>query len=183
MKYTDFSAFEAVISFNSTVLEPVEFVASGTGIRRSIRVEKPWNPADTIGVLSDIWFYTALGNSECSAVKIESFKWASNLRCDISTVDAGFCLEDVCKEGGLRLIDPHGAVQLRSIVPNPASDIACVELNIIEAGQTKIQLVNTTGETVRVLAEGELLPGCRFWRSMCGTLAQECILCRLSHRQ
>jgi hypothetical protein len=134
-------------------------IFTGSGKIRSFVVSMPWDKNARLGVLSDIWFYSALGDSECSAVNVKSFKWTGSLPCAVEKRHGEFCLIGVCKDGGPRLIDPKGKVELRSVRPNPFDDKAEIELFVIEKGRTKLRVLSTLGETVAVVVDASLPEG------------------------
>jgi hypothetical protein len=64
-----------------------------------------------------------------------------------------------CDVGGRRLfLDAEGAA-ITAIRPTPARDIATVDLRILEAGRTRLEIVDPLGRRVSSLVDGTFLPG------------------------
>ena len=65
-----------------------------------------------------------------------------------------FKILGICPEGGKRLLNPEGDVQLFSINPNPASEAVDIEIELIENGRTQLILSNIFGERIQTLLDG-----------------------------
>ena len=59
---------------------------------------------------------------------------------DIKTENGTFKLLGICREGGTRLFNPTGKVEIMQINPNPASDDIEISFNLIENGTSTISV-------------------------------------------
>jgi hypothetical protein len=58
--------------------------------------------------------------------------------------------------GGFTGVEEVNAVEFATVYPNPTSDLATVEFNIVEASNVSIQVMNTLGQVVYVNNMGEI---------------------------
>ncbi|TAL67154.1 MAG: DUF2341 domain-containing protein [Bacteroidetes bacterium] len=153
------NAFEATIRMNKNLLKPVNVNPGSMNIinnYREISVSGSWK--DTNGILYNFRFIPALGDSECTDIEIIKFRWLNGLT-NMDIISGRFCLVDVCKEGGLRLIEGTTQSYLKQSLPEPAIERAVIEFSLIEEGHTKLYLSDIQGRCRAVLFDKEILPG------------------------
>ncbi len=146
-------AFEAVVTMNRTLLKPVSIADSCVtlaGDTREVRLYGVWNSPN--GILCNMEFIPALGDSVCTDMKISSFKWLNGLS-NVNLIDGRFCLVDVCYEGGARLFDDDNKLTL-SVSPVPSGETINVVYGVIEEGDTKLILYDCLGNEAARLDEG-----------------------------
>lgn len=112
------------------------------------------------GVLTEAGMIVALGDSESTALVLESFIWLdSGSQIATTTIDGEFRLEGICRDGGRRLVTTRGELALRPVRPNPVGDYAEIEYEIVEDGRTRLYLVDATGRYLLTLVDQSLSPG------------------------
>ncbi len=119
-----FTGFEAVIRFNATVLLPENFdfedVLFEDGYR-SIRIRGDVGRDFPVkGVLRDMEFFTAAGNSTSTQVEIAEFKWFGSY-CVPKTETTDGCIEirDICGDFPV-VVYPVDTVRFSILSPSPA---------------------------------------------------------------
>jgi hypothetical protein len=102
-----------------------------------------------------------LGMSDTTPLSITSFDLidgqGQTADCDANTDNGLFHVLGVCDQGGPRLINPDGQVQITS--PNSAAGTGNVEIRTTEIGTTRLLLTNGLGQTVLKVLDGEVDPG------------------------
>jgi hypothetical protein len=110
------------------------------------------------GLLALLPFEAALGNDTATALipeQVESVDGPVAL-----TSSAGyFHLNGICREGGLRLLDPDGRIALHPNTPNPFNPLTLIDYEVIETAHTRLSVVDRTGRTVATLVNGMIAPG------------------------
>jgi hypothetical protein len=144
-------AFEAKIRMNRTLLKPLNIDAADVSIsgdKRDIIIKGKWDRPD--GVLFNMEFLPALGDSVCTALEIAGFKWLNGLS-NVELIDGRFCLIDVCYEGGARLFDDDYKISLSQSRPNPAAYEAELDFELIEDAPSSLILTDITGRELKTL--------------------------------
>ncbi|MBM2816750.1 MAG: hypothetical protein HW421_3512 [Ignavibacteria bacterium] len=72
-----------------------------------------------------------------------------------------FALIDVCMEGGPRLINALGKVDLLQPRPNPSHQSCELEFETSEVGNTQLTIVNSIGIKIATIFNGDIVPGRR----------------------
>lgn len=107
------------------------------------------------------------GNDSCTSVAMDSLKANGNTTDIVIGQEVGvFCVNDLCYEGGVRLIDL--SVELSATVKyinNNITDELNIELNIIEKGITEISIFDFNGRKIKVLLNQEIPIGINNLRS------------------
>lgn len=148
IKDGDTLSFTAIITYNPTILSPIDYTPQTIISDIEAKIEIPGICNNPSGELQSIKFLVLLGNDTCSPVFIESFVWDKpNVKG--SLIHGKVCVEDICKEGGTRLYNPNGEIKIYSIAPTPASDIITIEFSIAEKGETKLELYNALGVLIK----------------------------------
>ncbi len=145
--------YTAYISFNKTLLLPssnYEVIAEDN-FDKSIMVKG--TRTDTLGLLANIVFTSAWGNSVCTDVVIDSVVW------DVDTIyqdyESGvFCLVELCEAAGIRLFYSDGILRLEQNRPNPFDGTTVIEFETIEKGSTTLILSDVMGRVVSRLYSG-----------------------------
>jgi len=159
-------SFTAVISFNKTLLIPTG-PPSDPGATMSMSVGSTDNVVTYTdatsqtaagSVIANLPFIAALGNDSCTAVTIQSFKWAAN-NISVTLQDGKFCDTDLCQQGGTRLIDPDGTVSISAPRPNPAYSSVQIDYRLIEHGKTTLIISDLLGREVLRLVDSDQEPG------------------------
>lgn len=135
------------VKFNQTLLSPVDYEFSVEDVNTSV-IHMKGVKIDSLKpeVLVNIRFIVGLGNQRKCDLSISNTKIYPY--AEISSENGVFNLLGVCEEGGERLLNPYSTVQISSIRPNPANEIINFEVNLTEYGETKIYLLDPTGNTV-----------------------------------
>ncbi len=144
------SGFDARIKFNSTVMYPVNLnaeVNQGEGTLSLINLDI--NSGDT---LITIQFQTLLGNKETSNIEFCEFS-PSDADLIINVENGSITITDLCEQGGTRLFNPDGEVGISSLSPNPAEDKLQITLDLLEKGETKLEIYNSIGKLAKVIIE------------------------------
>lgn len=109
-------------------------------------------------IVASLRFYAGLTNDSTSELVIDSIA-AVDGEADINVIDGQFFLTGICYEGGVRLLNPSGRIALAIPRPHPAEDIVEIDVETVEAGRTRLEVVDLVGRTVAVAFDGELESG------------------------
>lgn len=154
-------SFEAKIKYNTTVLQPVNYIPECNlleGNECIITVNGQMN--DSSGILSNMDFIVRLGSVENSPLIIESFKWVNHDDVIVLKQDGELEVLGICREGDtLRTVKKTIKAGLYASLPEPASDETLINYSLSETGYTKISLINSLGREIAVLNEGIAEPG------------------------
>ncbi len=149
MRESGITGYQAQFRYNVTLLFPV-FQFDNDSIFDNERIMQisntlPDNFTNDNFILKEMKFVAALGNSECTLMKLDTVIWLGG-PYDIIQEDGNFCLKNVCYEGGARLLNPNNKVELLQISPNPNDGNLAVELNLIEEGSSTLSIYNSNGQ-------------------------------------
>lgn len=154
------SEFSAYFTFNRSVLLPTGNFApmGGNGNLRHIRIDGILE--DTLGLIAEPSFITALGDSECSDVLLDSVIF-KNAPVILTSNNSVVCLLDLCNAGGAtRLFSAEsGEIFLEQNRPNPFMGKTEIRFSILEPGPAKIFITDAVGRLVDVIYEGLTDPG------------------------
>lgn len=110
------------------------------------------------GLATTLTFSTAWGNDTASFVQIDSLTFSDTLT--FRTVGGAVILSDVCKQGGEARLVKLGAQAVGiTFGPNPARDMAQLQISAAEDGLTTVQLFAVSGEHISTLLHAHLRPG------------------------
>ncbi|MEI6090854.1 MAG: FISUMP domain-containing protein [bacterium] len=139
--------FSATIRFQKTILTPLK-----KSERNIINDSIYTNIKGSFGKtqeLAQIPVMAGLGLVEETSLDIVDFiltdASGNKVDVDLETTSGKFKLLGICEEGGTRLINPIGKVEILQIIPNPASDNLEINLNLIEDGVTTLSVLNSNG--------------------------------------
>ncbi len=154
------TGFNSSLTFNSTLLEPIEenYPGTITGSTRSITLSLPSAVVSADSIIKKIKFRVGLGNDTLSGLKLENIVPQGKGRIVIADEPSVFTLRGYCKEGGNRLFESENRLQFALLVPNPTKGSAKAEFEVIENGLHKLTLVDISGRTVLVIFERNLTP-------------------------
>lgn len=147
--------FETEIEFNATMLYPMS-VTLGEIISYQINngiglIKLKFPPKTEINTeVTSIKFKTLLGNKVLTGLKALNYK---SIGEDIAVnfEDGEFNSMGICYADGARLINPYGIINLGIARPNPVTDVAFVDLELIEKDHTKLTLYSSTGVKLETL--------------------------------
>jgi hypothetical protein len=144
--------FKAIFRYNVTLLAPI-FNSDFDSIineERNMQVTGniPINFSTDNYLLKEMKFIAGLGNSECTVMKLDTVIWLGG-PYSVEKEDGRFCLNNICPEGGNRLINPNGKIAITSIKPNPSDNEIEVKLELLETSGYKLTIVNCNGQTVK----------------------------------
>ena len=149
MRQSGITGYKAQFRYNATLLFPTFYVDNDSIFdnERIMQISNtlPDNFPNDNFILKEMKFVAALGNSECTLMKLDTVIWLGG-PYDIIKEDGKFCLKNVCYEGGPRLINPNNKVELLQISPNPNDGNLAVELNLIEEGLSTLSIYNSDGQ-------------------------------------
>ncbi len=139
------------LKFNSTILEPIDFPNAKFEEKSRIIEFKGIDVNPINEIIAKVKFKAGLGNAEhCGLVLQNATTDSFDVHFDLK--NGLFELSDICKDGGSRLIDFNtNQGGIISITPNPANEIAKLNVGFIEKSQTKISVVDLSGSIVMTL--------------------------------
>lgn len=112
----------------------------------------------TDSVIASLRFYAGLAKDSISYLILDT-AYSLDGASEIQRLPGTFRLTGICYEGGVRLLNPSGKIAIAPPRPNPASDVAEIDIETVEAGRTFVEVVDALGRTVAVPFDGELTPG------------------------
>ncbi|MEP7217518.1 MAG: hypothetical protein ABI876_01310 [Bacteroidota bacterium] len=154
------SSFIGRLRFNRTMLMPAGATPRGVidGDDRVIEISGNLPPGIVSTDLLLLDFIATLGDARFTRLRLESFVWEDSTLKTIM-LDGEFYLSGICITNGDRLIRGTRDVMLKPIRPNPASEQAEVEYEVIESGGTQLYIADLFGRPVRRLLDGGVAPG------------------------
>jgi hypothetical protein len=148
------------VHFNRSLLVPTTSLSfdSLTPFLRFVTFGNTLNIAGTITELPGIEFTATLGDTSATPIVIDSFTWGK-FPIEYIGHNGLFILADICYQGGERLTDTKGLVNISVPNPNPSNELTRIRFSTIETGRTRVYLTDITGNIIRTLADGEFKPG------------------------
>jgi len=157
---TDVTSIHADMLVNASILQPSGSLPAGTldstGRIRRIPVVIPI-PQGTDSLAMTLQFTTTWGNDTMSVIGLSNFSQVDSLR--VLVREGGVILDDLCKQGGVRLfqLQPNAAGIVAS--PQPTSGNAMLDIEVVERGMTIVELVDLQGRMISTLVQRSLVPG------------------------
>ncbi|MDZ4745401.1 MAG: choice-of-anchor D domain-containing protein [bacterium] len=151
------TSFTGRLRYNATMLRPLSPLVPGpfTGIDAVVDVSMPAIP-NANGVLTTLQFRIALGNDSVCVLALENMQ-AVGGNVAFMTEDGLFTLDEICREGGARLLNPNGLIDLTSVSPNPIlNGFTDVTIELSETGHTTLSLSDLQGRAVKTFLDGNL---------------------------
>ena len=140
------------LSFNSTLLLPLDIATKKIDVTTSKIILDSLLLKNAVGdTLTKVRFKVGLGNSDFCDLTLSNVETLGG-SADISIQNGKFMLLGVCPEGGKRLINPNGKIQITSVKPNPAEDKIEVEVELLELSGYKLSIMNSNGQSVREIS-------------------------------
>lgn len=147
--------FEAKIRFQNTIIAPIN--NSNWTVSNDSTYLTITGKFGTTTDIAQIPVIAGLGSIQSTSVDIVEFVLkddAGNLvEYDFESESGTFTLLGICPEGGNRLINPTGKINIASIKPNPSDNEIAVELQLVEKTGYKLIIVNSNGQTVREITK------------------------------
>jgi|GEM_PF-1917479 len=151
------TAFRLTLKYNRTLLRPMfEGLHSASGDQKSSVISLPAIAGD--GLLALLRFEAALGNDTATALIPEHVESVGG-PVALTAYGGYFHLDGICREGGLRLLDPDGRIALHPNTPNPFNPLTLIDYEVIETAHTRLSVVDRAGRTVTTLVDGTIAPG------------------------
>lgn len=158
--------FSCTLSFDASMLLPIQIVApEGTlplgtidGTRRVVRFESERLPVgDTLIILQ---FATMLGSDSIVRVNIDSLNFTST-GCPVTIKADSVTIKfiDLCTAGNATRLLANSPVTQITVLPNPADEIANIQITLAEDTPVSISLHDALGREVIVKNTGVLLRG------------------------
>ena len=98
-----------------------------------------------------------LGNVVTTPLTIDSFAF-TDARVLVTTIDGAVRI-GICNEGGARLVDATGKIDLVRNHPDPFNAQTVIEYEIIEDGPTRIDIMDMLGRIVATPVNASIPPG------------------------
>ena len=149
--------FSATLIAHRDLLYPIDGTPAGIvqGSERVVPVQI--SPADTTGKLAALRFLVMLGPVDTTSLRLEGAAFGPG-RVIVRAVP-GRLRVAICREGGERLFDATGRVELLQNRPNPFNAMTSIDYETIERGTTRLEVLDMLGRTVAVLVDGIFEPG------------------------
>lgn len=161
MNLTQVSQIEARLRVNGRILTPTAGTPMGSYGLDGMRVFTVTVPIkQTDSVATTLHFLTSWGNDTSSVIYVDSLIYADTLV--FKTINGEVVLSDICRQGGARLLNlkPQGAGV--RIAPQPASGSTTAVISIVEAGRTKLELIDINGSLVVTVVDRVMQGGSWF---------------------
>lgn len=157
------TGYTATIRYNATLLEPIEPEISQEPdiIENNERIMNVLLPVDSDGdgVLTTMKFRVGLGNGTASPLLLENTAPVGTGKMIVYEESAEFTLTGVCNEGGERLFDSDGIIELMQNRPNPFTNSTELVFSIAEKGITKLYICDMLGNVVKTIISKSLAAG------------------------
>lgn len=155
------SEFEATISYNSSVLQPIDLIPeTNQGGTTDYKISLHGKAIDSAGVIARPKFLVRLGDIESTPLIIESFEWIESRNVKIFKQNGTLTILGICKEGDTtRFVHKTRPAGIQSIIPNPASDYIQINYSIREEAYTKMSLYNNLGREIMIISDKIMKPG------------------------
>lgn len=158
---TNVTQLQTILLVNGTILTPTSGTPMGTfrtdGMRE-IPLTIPIPQTDSLA--TTLRFRTSWGNDTASAIRIDSLILTDTLQ--ITTQDGEVAISDICREGGARLIELTSMSAGVRVAPLPATSSTTAVINIVEAGRTKVELIDISGRIILIVADRVMQGGSWF---------------------
>jgi hypothetical protein len=152
--------FTGDLSFNGSLLEPTDNFNGNKmkGLYRTITFNMPAEIPDD-SVLTRLRFRVGLGTDTTTKLILNNLRPVGIGKVRLFAESGQFNLTGICKEGGERLFDPQGKIVLMQNRPNPAKETTVIEFEIIEGGQTSLEILDLLGRKVKDVINKNMSPG------------------------
>lgn len=152
-RFAGATKIDMTIRYNVTMLAPTGSTPLGTvtNLYRTIPLSLPMPMTDDT-VITVLPMIAALGNDSVTSIDIVGLSTdAPSL--NVLWRNGSFRLEDICYEGGARLLNPDGITSITAVHPNPTSSTVAIRLRTIEEGMIRLNIYDAMGRSVRTLLD------------------------------
>lgn len=143
---------------NATLLMPSGQTPVGTvsnGMRTiPVRITIP---AGNDSLATTLRFHSLWGNDTASTVAFTNIRVADTIL--VRTQPGQVILDDLCRQGGPRLIKLAAQGAGIHVSPQPATGPATIDVAVVERGHTTVTVVDMTGRTLATIVDRYLQPG------------------------
>jgi hypothetical protein len=152
------NGFNTWLRFNKTMLAPR--FASTSSIDGEDRVINLLIPAAAAQdqVIAQLSFTAGLGTGTSTPLALERVVSIGGA-ADITAIPGVFTLDNVCREGGTRLVNMEGRLALAQNAPNPFNPLTDIEYEIIEPGAVLLAVIDRLGRVVATPVDASLSAG------------------------
>lgn len=151
----NYDSFKVELTYNKTVLFPLNKVPKSIDANTEM-IELEGKVS--LNLLDNVRFFVTLGNSPYSDIRFQTFEWNCD-KVEVTTIDGRVNIQNICKEGGDRLLDFSSKLTLSDIIPNPIDETAAFIVTLIEKGMTSVKIYNIFGEIVQTILNKYMEPG------------------------
>lgn len=155
---TTVTSINVRISTNGSVLIPTGDTPAGTITSNGLRSITLTLPIPTSGTATTPLQFRALWGTEPSAVLRIDSAWSTDTLL-ITTRDGEVILDDICREGGARLLSVGTEAASITVTPLPAAGPVNARISVSERGRTQVQIIDVAGRLIRTPFEAPLVPG------------------------
>ncbi|MCU0329767.1 MAG: choice-of-anchor D domain-containing protein [Candidatus Kapabacteria bacterium] len=152
--------FQATFEVNGTLLTPTGSTPQGTlennGRTRRFSVTIPI-PTTQDSLATTLEFQTTWGNDSASAISIVDI--VVNDTLEITPRQGRVVLTDLCREGGVRLIQETAASVALVVAPQPSYGTALLHVGMAEHSPISIVISDVSGRAIRTITERTVPPG------------------------
>ncbi|MEI6090809.1 MAG: choice-of-anchor D domain-containing protein [bacterium] len=145
---SDIKNLKCEVLFNPTILAPIDLnqypVTIINDTTAKIVIDNIPLDGDLGEPLIKIPFKVALGNAEGCDLILQNAV-SNDGKAVIQTENGKFTLLGICYDGGTRLINPTGKVEIMQIKPNPANEDIEIGVNLIEKEYSLVSVFNSNG--------------------------------------
>lgn len=145
------SSYKALVRFQKYILRSIDqsIIPVYTGDSSTIELRGGYVNADIIGKFEVM---AGLGNVAETSIDLLSFKWldrnGKEIPVQTKTSSGLFRLLGVCEEGGRRLINVDGKLELMLLSPNLGDDNIEIQYQLIESGPTRMYITDVLGSNI-----------------------------------
>ncbi len=152
--------FYTYLNFNSTLLQPLSNYEESTikGDNHRLLLKLPAQFGND-SLLASFDFKVGLGNDSISKLTLEQTVPIGFWKVRVYEESANFTLKGLCNEGGPRLYDQDGILDLAQNIPNPAINSTKISFEIIESGITQLYILDMLGFKVKEIINAQLAKG------------------------
>jgi hypothetical protein len=150
------------LTFDVTVLEPLGDFSdvSSVGQKRTVNYSFPvTEEAVNSGTIGNIDFRIAMGMDSISRLNISNLSYEGSSKVILEANSGEVKVANLCEEGGVRLFDGRGYIELGDVSPNPIAQSGIVTISLAEAGHTILYVLDNTGKKIKTLLEAYMEAG------------------------
>lgn len=155
---TTVRSIDVRIVTNASVLIPTGDTPAGTVGNDGLRTLNLTLPIPATGTSTTPLQFRALWGTEESAVLRIDSAWTNDTLL-ITKDDGIVVLDDVCREGGARLLSVGAQSASITVAPLPAAGPVTARVGVSERGRTRVEIFDLAGRKIRTPFEAPLVPG------------------------